>query len=163
MASAVRIYDNAVDITKSVDWKTIDMVSVLTKETGSLRFNMRQGVGQTYPAKTIPQIGDTIELYDSTGIIFGGTCTEVEPIISGLLVTWQVTCVDWGYLLDGTMVKKNYSHARPARYCDRHHDDVLRGKGVHDEPRSDRQISSSLPLSSITSSRARRSNPLRTS
>lgn len=113
MASAVRIFDNAVDITKSVDWKTIDMISVLTKETGSLRFNVRQGVGQTYPAKTVPQIGDTIELFDSTGIIFGGTCTEVEPIISGLLLTWQVTCTDWGYLLDGTMVKKNYSMLDP--------------------------------------------------
>lgn len=113
MASSVRIYDNAVDITKSVDWKSIDMISVLTKETGSLKFNVRQGVGQTYPVKTVPQIGDTVELYDSTGLIFGGTCTEVEPIISGLLLTWQVTCTDWGYLLDGSMVKKNYSMLDP--------------------------------------------------
>jgi hypothetical protein len=113
MASAVRIYDNATDITKSVDWKSVDMVSVLTKEVGSLKFNVRQGVGQTFPAKTIPQIGDTIELYDSTGIIFGGTVTQLEPIISGLLVTWQVTCTDWGYLLDGTLVKKNYTMMDP--------------------------------------------------
>jgi hypothetical protein len=113
MASSVRIYDNAVDITNSVDWKTIDMISVLTKETGSLKFNVRQGVGQTYPVKVVPAIGDTIELYDSTGIIFGGTCTELEPVISGLLMTWRVTCTDWGYLLDGTMVKKNYSMLDP--------------------------------------------------
>jgi hypothetical protein len=113
MASAVRIYDNETDITKSVDWKSVDMVSVLTKEIGTLKFNVRQGVGQTYPAKTIPQIGDTVELYDSTGIIFGGTVTEVEPIISGLMLTWQVTCTDWGYLLDGTLVKKNYAAMDP--------------------------------------------------
>jgi hypothetical protein len=113
MASAVRIYDNSTDITKSVDWKSVDMVSVLTKEVGTLKFNVRQGVGQTYPVKTIPVIGDTIELYDSTGIIFGGTVTEVEPIISGLLITWQVTCTDWGYLLDGTLVKKNYAYLDP--------------------------------------------------
>jgi hypothetical protein len=113
MASSVRIFDNSTDITKSVDWKSIDMISVLTKETGTLTFNVRQGVGQTYPAKTIPQIGDTIELYDSTGIIFGGTVTELEPIISGLMLTWQVTCTDWGYLLDGTLVKKNYTMLDP--------------------------------------------------
>jgi hypothetical protein len=113
MASSVRIYDNSTDITKSVDWKSVDMISVLTKETGSFKFNVRHGYGQTYPAKTIPQIGDTIELFDSTGIIFGGTVTELEPVISGLMLTWQVTCTDWGYLLDGTLVKKNYSMLDP--------------------------------------------------
>ena len=109
MANPVKILDNGTDISKSVDWKTIDFTSVLTKETGVGKFNVRQGVGQTYPVKVIPAIGDTIELYDSTGIIWGGTCTEVEPIISGLMITWQVTATDWGYLLDGTLVKKNYS------------------------------------------------------
>ncbi len=114
MANPVKILDNGTDISKSVDWKSIDAVSVLTKETGTFKFNIRQGVGQTYPAKTIPVIGDTIELYDSTGIIWGGTCTEVEPIISGLLITWQVTATDWRFLLDGTLVKKNYSGMDPA-------------------------------------------------
>jgi hypothetical protein len=114
MANPVKILDNGTDISKSVDWKSIDAVSVLTKETGTFKFNIRQGVGQTYPAKTIPVIGDTIELYDSTGIIWGGTCTEVEPIISGLMITWQVTCTDWGFLLDGTLVKKNYAGMDPA-------------------------------------------------
>jgi hypothetical protein len=113
MANPLKILDNSVDISQSVDWKSIDFISVLTKETGTATFNVRQGVGQTYPAKTVPQIGDTIELYDSTGIIWGGSVTEVEPIISGLLITWQVTCTDWGYLLDGTLVKKNYAGMDP--------------------------------------------------
>lgn len=114
MANPVKILDNSTDISKSVDWKSIDAVSVLTKETGTFKFNIRQGVGQTYPAKTIPTIGDAIELYDSTGLIWGGTCTEVEPIISGLMMTWQVTATDWGFLLDGTLVKKNYAGIDPA-------------------------------------------------
>jgi hypothetical protein len=113
MANAVKILDNGTDISLSVDWKSIDAISVLTKETGTFKFNIRQGVGQTYPAKTIPVIGDTIELYDSTGIIWGGTVTEVEPIISGLRIMWQVTATDWGYLLDGTLVKKNYAGLDP--------------------------------------------------
>ena len=112
--NAVRILDNGTDISKSVDWKSVDFTSVLTKEVGVGKFNVRQGVGQTYPAKTIPVIGDTIELYDTTGLIWGGTCTEVEPIISGLMITWQVTATDWGFLLDGTLVKKNYAGMDPA-------------------------------------------------
>jgi hypothetical protein len=116
-ANPVYILDNGTDISSSVDWKSLDAVAVLTKESGTFTFNIRQGVGQTYPAKTIPAIGDTIELFDSSGIIWGGTCTEREPIISGLMITWQITCQDWGFLLDGTLVKKTTpaSILRPLR------------------------------------------------
>lgn len=89
------------------------MVSVLTKESGSLKFAIKKGVGQTYPAITIPSIGDTITLTDSSGTIFGGTITEIEPVISGLMMTWQITAQDWGFLLDGTLVKKNYAMMDP--------------------------------------------------
>jgi hypothetical protein len=109
----VRILDNGTDISSSVDWTTIDMVSVLTKETGTLKFNVKIGSGQTSPAKTVPAVGDLISLYDSTGIIFGGTCTEAEATIEGLMLTWQITCTDWGYLFDGTLVKKNYAMMDP--------------------------------------------------
>jgi hypothetical protein len=106
-------------------------VSVLTKETGTLTFNVRQGVGQTYPAKTVPAIGDTIELYDSTGIIWGGTVTEVEPIISGLLITWQITATDYGFLLDGLLVKKNYAGMDPADIVEDIINTFCAGKGFN--------------------------------
>ncbi len=112
MANSVKILDNGIDISSSVIWKTIDAVSVLTKETGTLMFNVLQNAANA-SAVTVPSIGDTIELYDSTGIIWGGTVTQVEPIISGLVVTWQVTATDWGFLLDGTLVKKNYAGMDP--------------------------------------------------
>src|SRR5579863_4363425 len=101
MATPIYVTDNGVDISSSVDWKSLDCISVLTKENASLQFTVRQGVGQTHPAITVPAIGDTIKLYDSTGIIFGGTATEVEATIQGLLVTNQVTVSDWGYLFNG--------------------------------------------------------------
>jgi hypothetical protein len=113
MANPVRITDNGTDISSSVDWRSVDMVSVLTKEVSTLKFNIRIGSGQTVPAKTVPVVGDLINLYDSTGIIFGGTCTEVEATIEGLMLTWQVTCTDWSYLFDGTLVKKNYAMMDP--------------------------------------------------
>ena len=127
----VRITDNGTDISTSIDWKSVDMVSVLTKEVGTLTFNIRQGVGQVSPAKEIPAIGDTVEMYDSSGIIFGGTCTEREPIISGLLITWQITCTDWGYLMDGTLVKKNYAGVDPSAIAIDIINTFCAGKGIN--------------------------------
>ena len=57
MANPIIILANATDISNSVDWQTIDMVSVLTKEVSTLKFDVRIGSGQTYPAKTVPEIG----------------------------------------------------------------------------------------------------------
>src|SRR5436309_2013699 len=114
MANPVYILDGSTDISASVDWRSIDMTSVLTKDVSTLKFSVMKGVGQTSPAITVPTIGDTIKLYDSSGIIFGGTVTEVEATIQGLLITYQVTCTDWSYQFDGTLVKKNYSMIDPA-------------------------------------------------
>jgi len=113
MANPVKITCNGTDISKSIDWKTIDCTSVLTKENSQLRFSVRIGSGQTLPAKTVPQVGNIVELFDSSGMIFGGTVTEVEATISGLMLTWQITASDWGYLFDGTLVKKNYAMEDP--------------------------------------------------
>src|ERR1017187_6597807 len=109
----VRILDNGSDISNSCSWKSVDMVSVLTKETGNFRFSVSLGSGQTYPATTVPVIGDLIQLYDSSGVIFGGPVTEVQATIEGLRISWQVIATDWGYLFDGTLVKKNYAMLDP--------------------------------------------------
>jgi len=114
MANPIYLTCQGADISSSVDWKTIDCVSVLTKENATLKFSVRQGSGQTYPAITVPVIGNIIKLYDSTGVIFGGTVTEVEATVSGLLLTWQITVSDWGYSFDGTLVKKNYAMMDPS-------------------------------------------------
>jgi hypothetical protein len=113
MSNPIFLTCQGTDISSSVNWKDIDCVSVLTKENANLKFTVMQGVGQTYPIITVPTIGNTIKLYDSSGLIFGGTVTEVEATIQGLLITNQVTVSDWGYLFDGTLVKKNYAMMDP--------------------------------------------------
>ena len=113
MPNPVYITANSTDISSSIDWQSVDMLSVLTKEVATLRFSVRKGSGQTYPSKTVPAIGDIIKMYDSSGIIFGGTVTEVETTIEGLMLTWAVTATDWSYLFDGTLVKKNYALMDP--------------------------------------------------
>ena len=111
MANPVYITCQGVDISNSVDWKSIDATNVLTKENGTLRFNVNLGQGQS--GITVPAIGNVVELYDSSGLIFGGTVTEVETTIRGLYMMNAVTVTDWGYLFDGVLVKKNYSGVDP--------------------------------------------------
>jgi hypothetical protein len=109
----VYITDGGTDISSSIDWNTVDLVSVLTKEVSTLRFNVKKGSGQTVPAITVPALNDTIAMYDSSGQIFGGTVTEVQTTVEGLMFTYAVTCTDWSYLFDGTLVKKNYALMDP--------------------------------------------------
>jgi hypothetical protein len=107
----VRLLDNGTDISSYVDWKSVDAVSCLTKETGTLKFSLRQNYANM---GTLPAIGDTILLYDSSGIVWGGVLTEQEPVIAGLMVTYQYSATDWGFVMDGTLVKKNYSGVDPS-------------------------------------------------
>ncbi|HVB33710.1 MAG TPA: hypothetical protein VNJ52_04970 [Patescibacteria group bacterium] len=113
MANPVYITDNGTDISNSIDWSTVDLVSVLTKEVSTLKFNVKLGAGQTTPAKTVPKVGDVIKMYDSSGVIFGGTVTETEVTVAGLLFTYQISCTDWSYTLDGTLIAKNYASMDP--------------------------------------------------
>lgn len=113
MANPVTIFNGSTDISNFVDWKSIDCTQVLTKENASLKFNVRQNAANL-SGVTVPAIGDTIKLYDPSGLIFGGTVTELEATIEGLMITNQVTVSDWGYLFNGTLVKKNYAAMDPA-------------------------------------------------
>src|SRR5216683_6242776 len=126
MAQLVKITDNGADISKSIDWKSVVMTSVLTKEVSTLSFDISIGAGQSIPAITVPAINDTIKFYDASGnILFGGNVTETDLTVEGLRLRWHIMCTDWSYLFDGTLVKKNYALQDPhdivldivATYC----------------------------------------------
>jgi hypothetical protein len=103
---------NSSDISNSVDWKSIDAVAQMTKDVGTFKVSVRQNAANP-TSVTVPVIGDTLSLYDSTGLIWAGTVTETEAIISGLMITWQITATDWGYLLNGILIRDNYSQLDP--------------------------------------------------
>jgi hypothetical protein len=113
MSNPVIVTCNSTDISNSVDWKSIDAVSQITKDVGTFSFNVRIGSGQTYPPITVPVVGNIIKLYDSTGLIWAGTVTETQATIQGLLLTWAITCTDWGYLFNGVLIHKNYAQMDP--------------------------------------------------
>jgi len=115
MANPVYITRNGVDISSIINWRDVDMVSVLTKEVSTLKFSISYNAAGSAPAN-MPTIGDTVKMYDtnnSGGIIFGGTVTETEATISGLNIKYLITCTDWSYIFDGTLVKKNYAMMDP--------------------------------------------------
>jgi hypothetical protein len=128
MANPVKILDNGTDISSLCDWKSVDAISVLTKESGVFTFSIRVNVANL---ASLPQIGDTIELYDSSGLIWGGTLTEQEPTIAGLMATFSYTCQDWGFLMDGTLVKKNYSGVDPSAIAIDIINTFCAGKGIN--------------------------------
>ena len=66
------------DISGSVDWTSIDLALVLTKEVSTLEFDVLKT-----PSATVPVVGDQIDLYDASGHIFGGAVTGTELRIDG--------------------------------------------------------------------------------
>ena len=122
--TSVVIKANTTDVSSSIDWTTIDMTLVLTKEVSTLKFNV-QNPGATAAnagspfTKYTPTVGDQIDLYetDSASVVrhkFGGTITEIETVIKGSILTSQVTCTDWSYKMNGKLVAKSYVLMDPA-------------------------------------------------
>jgi hypothetical protein len=113
--------NNDHDITSTVQFdSTFNVQSVLTKQRGQFQFNVKAPQAPTLPAN-LPQVGDDIYVkYTINGInklIFGGTLVTSEPIVDGqsggVVLLYQMTAMDWGYLLDSKLVKKNYAAMDP--------------------------------------------------
>lgn len=106
---------STVDISAFVKWDSIDSISVLTKERGTLQFQM---LVTPSSSSKIPAVGDDIKLADSSGTIFGGTVTEVEKTVveqkGGILLQVVLTVTDYGFVLDSQLVKTAYTNMDPA-------------------------------------------------
>lgn len=113
-SQSLQLKANSNDVSSSVDWPSLDLLMVLTKEVSTLKFNVK-----IYGSKYQPVLGDQIDFYetDSSSTVshlFGGTITEIETIVEGILPIAQVTCTDWGYQMDGKLVVKAYAAMDPA-------------------------------------------------
>jgi len=112
-SSAIQVLDGETDITAGIDWKSFDLVMVLTKEKGSLTFDI---IAENSPI--IPALSDTIwvnyTINGTTRLIFGGTVITREQVIDGGVVQrYTITCADWGYTFDSRLVKKTYANMDP--------------------------------------------------
>lgn len=111
---SVTITRNGTDISSKIEWDSMDLVNVLTKERGTCKFTV------LLPPNAwtdVPAIADVIVISDLSGTIFGGTVTEVETTVrsgEGILIQAAVTVTDYGYSLDSKLVKASYTNMDPA-------------------------------------------------
>jgi len=117
-SSSIQVLCGTNDITSLVEFdSTFNVQVVLTKQKGQFTFNIKAPQAPTLPTH-MPQIGDEIYVnytIDSvTELIFGGTLVTSEPIVSGgVLLLYQLTAADWGFIFDSMVVKKNYAGMDP--------------------------------------------------
>lgn len=108
------LWKGTTDITNYIDWNTLDCVSVLTKERGTMKFSM---LIKPESSAFIPALSDVIALTDPSGTIFGGTVTEIERTVrggAGMLIEAAITVTDYGFALDSKLVKTSYVNMDPA-------------------------------------------------
>lgn len=119
--SSIEVLNGTHDITSMVQFdSTFNIQSVLTKQKGQFTFNIKAPQAPTLPAN-FPVVGDDIfvnyTIGSNTQRIFGGTVVTSEPIVDGqtggVVLLYQMTAMDWGYLLDSKVVKKNYAAMDP--------------------------------------------------
>lgn len=122
---SIQIKANGVDVSGSIDWTTVDLLLVLTKEVSTIKFNVNNP-GASLPAggtKYIPAAGDQIDFYETTNSgsgnvvshLFGGTITEIETLSSSAsFLIAQVTATDWSYTMNGKLVVQSYGGVDPS-------------------------------------------------
>lgn len=123
---SIQVTANGTDVSSSVDWTSIEMTLVLTKEVSTFEFNVKGNAG--VPGKYVAQINDVInviENYTISGslvstVVFGGTVTEIERVNvsagsqGGILLTDQVTATDWSFQMNAKLVTSSFSNMDPA-------------------------------------------------
>ena len=125
-SSSIQIKANGVDVSSSIDYKSLNLNLVLTKEVSTLKFNVLGA--PNIPAKYQPAPNDVINLYETmlqngtlvTTLIFGGTITEIETVNTsagsggGILLVDEVTAVDWGWTMDKKLIVASFANMDPA-------------------------------------------------
>jgi hypothetical protein len=116
--SSIQVLVGTNDITDIIEFDgNFNIQAVLTKEKGQFVFSIKAPLAPILPTN-MPQIGDEIFVNYTIGadteLIFGGTIVTIEPIVQGgVLLVYQMTAADWGFLFDSKVVKANYAGMDP--------------------------------------------------
>lgn len=106
---ALQLKINGTDRSSSIEWGSLSLTSVLSKEVDRLEFHIKKTA-----SKTIPALGDTIELLEDSVKVFGGILIERnEKMLGGKLIGYECRCKDWSAKLDGKLVTKSYANQAP--------------------------------------------------
>lgn len=108
----VKLTSNGVitDITSFILWRSLEHVSVLTKEVSTCRFTIYKSSGVT-----IPSVSDQIDVYENNSHKFGGNVTESRIVSEGgILLGYEIDCIDWSFKVNSKLVVKSYPAQDPS-------------------------------------------------
>src|SRR5258708_298904 len=109
MPNTLQLKKNGSDISSSVEWPTLQMSMVLTKEVSKAQFNIKVAGSNVSLA-----LGDQVDIYQNSVHIFGGTVTQKTLVVmGGILPQMQYIATDWSFKLDTKLVHKNYAQMDP--------------------------------------------------
>jgi hypothetical protein len=95
-----------IDRSSSVNWRSLSITSVLSKEVDQLEFHVRKTSGSKY----IPSAGQEVTLEEDTVKIFGGVIVEIQEVVeAGILLSYKVRCKDYSHYLDRKLATKTYT------------------------------------------------------
>lgn len=104
--STLQITINGTNRSSIVDWKSLILTDVLTKEVDRLEFTVLKNTG-----KIIPALNDEVVLLENGVKLFGGLIVELnEKMLGGLQLGYEIKCKDWSVKLDGKLVTKSYEN-----------------------------------------------------
>lgn len=96
-----------VDRSSSVNWRSLSIISVLSKEVDQLQFDIRKTSGSKY----IPTAGLEVVLEEDAVAIFGGVIVEIQEVVEkGILLAYKVRCKDYSHFLDRKLATKTYTN-----------------------------------------------------
>lgn len=103
---AITLTVNAVDKSNQVEWNSISIEQVLTKEPDILTFKIKNYGTKTYR----PLLGETVEVFNGATKIFSGVVVELTEDVDGLAKFLKVLCKDHSFTLDSILVNKAYTN-----------------------------------------------------
>lgn len=103
------------DITPKVDWNSLRLTLVATKEVSTAQFSIVVQAGGV-----MPNNGDRVDVYElqddnlTVTHIFGGKITDKELTVDGGIVArWQYTVTDGSFDFDSKVAVKTYTNMDP--------------------------------------------------
>ena len=102
---SIQVKINGTDKSSLVDWASLSITQMLTSQPDTAQFLIRNVPSKTYR----PALGDTVQIYNGSTLLFGGVVLSTAETVKGLLKYFQVNCKDWTELLDGPLCVAAYS------------------------------------------------------
>lgn len=95
-----------IDKTALIDWTSISVTQILTKQSDQLSFNIKNYGTKTYH----PNEGDEVIFYNNLNKIFAGNIIQITGVTDGLAQTLEIVVKDYSNLLDSQLVSKTYTN-----------------------------------------------------